>query len=77
MDIYLCVTGNASSVPSGEVPHWLGVHVGLLGGGVDAPHVDHVGDLAHTQGKTGAAHNITETSVLSGQTLHEPRDLRG
>ena len=46
-DIRSCLgaAGNAANIPPREVLDWLGVHVRLFAGSVDAPHVHHALDL--------------------------------
>ena len=63
-DCHLGVAGNAARVPAGQVHDWLGVHVGLLVGGVDTPHVHHVGDLAQPQREGLAAHHVAHSAAL-------------
>ena len=60
----LGVAGNASHVPAGQVLDRLGVHVGLLLRGVDAPHVDHAGDLTQPQVEGSPTDNISQATVL-------------
>ena len=72
---YLSVAGHAPGVPSGQVGDGLGVHVGLLGGGVDTPHVDHPLDLADAQAEAGPAHHVLQTTVLAAESLDLTRDL--
>ena len=72
---YLGVAGHAPGVPPGQVGDGLGVHVGLLGRGVDAPHVDHSLDLADAQAEAGSADHVLQTTVLPAQSLDLTRDL--
>ena len=72
---HLGVAGDAPGVPAGQICDGFGVHVGLLGGGVDAPHVDHARDLAHPETEGGAAHHVLQPAVLSGESLDLARHL--
>ena len=75
-ETYLGVTGNTAGVPAGQVRDGLWVHVGLLGRGVDAPHVDHPLDLTDTQTEAGSTHHVLQTTVLPAESLDLTRDLR-
>ena len=71
----LGAAGNAANIPAGEVLDWLGVHVRLFAGRVDAPHVHHPRDLRDSKIECGAADYFPHAPVLSIQVLDQPWHL--
>ena len=73
----LRAAGNAANIPAREVLDRFGVHVGLLAGRVDAPHVHHARDLGYSEVERGAADHLPHSAVLPvqvfDQTWHLPQ----
>ena len=71
-DPSLGVAGDGLDVhPSAEVLHRLGVHVGLLGAGVLAPHVSGAGELGGRDVELSTAVDAGDSTLGSVQELDE------